>query len=116
MNREKPVVPGRWLFVNDGARIVPIPAQHIICVRSRANYCDVITSDSVFLVRRSLTRVLAKLDASQFERVSRSHAVNLDAVESFHWQPDRRFEVVLVGGGTVRVTRAASRRIRARAR
>lgn len=108
--------PLRRLFARRGDRIVPIAVDDIVRVSASGPYSEVRTRKDGFLVQVPLRDLEACLDPGTFERVHRSHIVNLDAVDHFRPADDRRVRVVLADGSSVVASRAASEALRARVR
>ena len=79
-------------------------------------YAEVHTGRESYLLQITLGELLACLDPEGFERVHRSHIVNLDAVDHLRPADDRRLLVTLRDGTTLLASRAASERIRRRVR
>jgi two-component system LytT family response regulator len=109
--------PLRRLFVRQGNRIVPIPADSIVRVQAAGDYAEIRTAaGSTFLLHLSLTELVERLDPARFEQVHRSHIVNLDAVRELRPYDERRLVLILRNGEQVVASRAASEALRRRAR
>ena len=104
------------LFARQLDRIVPIAASEILRVEAKGDYAEVHTAAGAYLMHISLTELAARLDAKRFQRVHRSHIVNLDAVQHIQPHDDRRLEIVLADGSSVIASREASERLRGEAR
>jgi two-component system LytT family response regulator len=108
--------PLKRLFARKGDRIHPIAVEDIVRVSAGGDYSEVHTEKESFLVHVTLSELASCLDPELFERVHRSHIVNLNAVEHLRPADDRRLVVTLKGGARVVASRAASERIRRRVR
>lgn len=108
--------PLRRLYARRGDRIVPIAVDSIIRVQAQGDYAEVHYPGGTHLLHVSLTELAARLDPERFERVHRSHVVNLDAVLHLQSSDDRRLRIVLSDGSSVLASRAASEALRRRAR
>jgi len=108
--------PLKRLFARKGDRIHPIAAEEIVRVSAAGDYSEVHTEKDSFLVHVTLSELASCLDPEVFERIHRSHIVNLSAVEHLRPADDRRLVVSLKGGGRVVASRSASERIRRRVR
>jgi two-component system, LytTR family, response regulator len=108
--------PMKRLFARKGDRIHPIAVEEIVRVSAAGDYSEVHTEKESFLVHVTLSELASCLDPELFERVHRSHIVNLNAVEHLRPADDRRLIVTLKGGARVVASRSASERIRRRVR
>jgi two-component system LytT family response regulator len=108
--------PLKRLFARKGDRIHPIAAGEIVRVSAAGDYSEVHTENDRFLVHVTLSELASCLDPEVFERIHRSHIVNLNAVEHLRPADDRRLVVSLKGGARVVASRSASERIRRRVR
>lgn len=108
--------PLRRLYARQGDRIVPIPVDDIIRIQAQGDYAEVHYPGGAYLLHVSLTELVARLDPERFERVHRSHVVNLDAVKHLQSFDERRLRIVLHDGSTVLASRGASEALRRRAR
>jgi two-component system LytT family response regulator len=100
------------LYARRGDRIVPIPVSSIVRIQAQGDYAEVHTASGVHLLHISLSEILDRLDPHRFRRVHRSHVVNLDAVEHFMANEDRRLRILLRNGSEVVASRAASEELR----
>jgi two-component system LytT family response regulator len=100
------------LYARQGNRIVPIPVGSIFRIQAQGDYAEVHAASGVFLLHVSLAELLERLDRNRFRRVHRSHVVNLDAVDHFRANEDRRLRILLRNGSEVVASRAASEELR----
>jgi two-component system LytT family response regulator len=100
------------LYARRGDRIVPIPVSSIVRIQAQGDYAEVHAASGVHLLHISLSELLERLDPHRFRRVHRSHVVNLDAVEHFLANEDRRLRIVLRNGAEIVASRAASEELR----
>jgi two-component system LytT family response regulator len=100
------------LYARQGERIVPIPIASIVRIQSQGDYAEVHAATGTFLLHISLGELLERLDPERFQRVHRSHVVNLDAVEELRANEDRRLRITLKDGSCVVASRAASEELR----
>jgi two-component system, LytTR family, response regulator len=100
------------LYARRGDRIVPIPVPSIFRIQAQGDYAEVHAATGVYLLHISLSELLERLDPQRFRRVHRSHVVNLDAVEHFRANEDRRLRIILRNGSEVVASRAASEELR----
>ncbi len=108
--------PLRRLYARQGERIVPIPVDSILRAQAQGDYAEIHCDAGAFLLHISLAELIARLDPDRFERVHRSHIVNLDAVKEMRPSEDRRLRLVLVDGSCVVASRASSEGLRGRVR
>jgi two-component system LytT family response regulator len=108
--------PLRRLFARTRDRIVPIPVDQIRRIEAQGDYACVHSPAGVHLLHVSLGELLERLDPERFQRVHRSHIVNLDAVQHMRPYDERRLLLVLSDGSEVIASRAASEALRKLAR
>lgn len=104
------------LFARHGDRIVPIAVDGIRRIQARGDYAEVFAAEGEFLVAVALADLAARLDASRFRQVHRSHIVNLDAVRELRPHDDRRLAITLKDGTVIVASRGASEELRRLAR
>jgi two-component system, LytTR family, response regulator len=104
------------LHARKGDRILPIPVPSILRIQAQGDYAEVHAASGVCLLHISLSELLERLDPHRFRRVHRSHVVNLDAVEHFRSNEDRRLRIVLRDGAEVVASRAMLEELRKLAR
>ncbi len=100
------------LYARQGERIVPIPIASIVRIQAQGDYAEVHAAAGTFLLHISLSELLERLDPARFQRVHRSHVVNLDAVQDLRANEDRRLRITLKDGSCVVASRAASEELR----
>jgi two-component system LytT family response regulator len=100
------------LYARQGERIVPIPVASISRIQAQGDYAEVHAGVGTFLLHISLNELVARLDATRFQRVHRSHVVNLDAVAHLRAHEDRRLRIILRDGDEIVASRVASEELR----
>ena len=92
--------------VKDRDRFLLIKANEIERAESAANYVRLHARGASFLIRTTMTELEKKLDPAHFSRIHRSTIVNLDRIKEIRpeWHGD--FDVVLVDGTTLRLSRS----------
>ena len=100
------------VFVRDGERCWLIDVAEIRLFEAEGNYARVYFGANRPLVLKSLQALEARLNPALFFRVSRSHIINLHAVEGLETDVDGGMTVALRGGHHVKVSRRQSRRLR----
>jgi two-component system LytT family response regulator len=106
------VAPLRRLFARTRDRIVPIPVDQIQRIEAQGDYACVHSPAGAHLIHVSLGELLERLDPERFQKVHRSHIVNLDAVQHLRPYDERRLLLVLSDGSEVIASRAASEALR----
>jgi two-component system LytT family response regulator len=104
--------PLRRLFARKGQTIVPIVVDCITRIEAGDSYVNVFTPDGRFLLHVTLNELEARLDTERFQRVHRSHIVNLDCVAAMEPYDDRRLVLTLCDGSRVVASRAGSQALR----
>ncbi|OSZ82116.1 hypothetical protein CAP35_02270 [Chitinophagaceae bacterium IBVUCB1] len=72
-----------YLFIKDGQTFFKVYMHDILYLSSDDNYIRVATKQKNILVRSTLTRALEKLQQPYFVRIHRSHAININNINSF---------------------------------
>jgi two-component system, LytTR family, response regulator len=104
--------PLRRIYARHGERIVPIPVASVVRIQAQGDYAEVHAAAGTFLLHISLSELTERLDPARFQRVHRSHVVNLDFVEHLQPHEDRRLRITLRNGSEVIASRAASEELR----
>lgn len=104
--------PVRRLFARKGTAIVPFQVDAIVRVEAGDNYLSVYTNEGRFLLSVSLSELEKRLDPERFQRIHRSHLVNLDFVASIEPFDDRRVTVTMRDGSRICASRSGSQVLR----
>lgn len=88
----------RRIGVPQGLRIVLVPVEDIDYVSAHANYVELHTPARSWLLRETLSGILARLDPAQFLRVHRSRIVRVDAIAEVEPQPSGQYLLRLRSG------------------
>jgi len=94
------------LVTRSGNRINRLEMRDIVWVEASNQYLRLHTDDSSFVISESLTGFLEKHRGANLCRVHRSHAINLEAVESVHKKPSGKTEVLLRNGTALGISRS----------
>jgi len=70
-------------WVKNNNSYTKLELHEIIYLHAEGKYCTVYTSDSRYVLRKSLTKLLDKIDQTCFFQCHKSYAVNLNCVKSF---------------------------------
>jgi two-component system LytT family response regulator len=100
------------LYARKGHRIIPVPVASIVHIQAQGDYAEVHAASGTYLLHLTLSELLDRLDPQRFQRVHRSHVVNLDAVDHLEAHEDRRLRIVLRDGSEVVASRTASEQLR----
>lgn len=76
------------LFVKKKDEIKKVQITDIYYIEADGRYCRIYTQQEMFLVRRSLKELLAKLPQDSFMQCHRSYAVNLKKIKSINVADD----------------------------
>jgi two-component system, LytTR family, response regulator len=97
--------------VRDGDRYVLVRAADIDWIEAAANYVRLITRGHGFLLRMTLAEMERRLDPAQFTRIHRSTIVNTARIGEIRPDAHGDFEVVLVDGRTLAMSRSFRERL-----
>lgn len=84
-----------YIFVKSNKTISKVRIEDIIYVETESNYCSLITGDHNFLIKVSLQKLLEETLKSQFIRVHRNFAVNVDKIKNIYLKDN----LVVMGNG-----------------
>jgi two-component system, LytTR family, response regulator len=103
-------IPGRpaaasQILVREADRAFFLSVEAIQRVSAAGNYVEVHANGKVHLVRDTLTSFIAQLDASEFLRVHRSHAVRVNFIAELRPLFHGDYELVLRDGQTLSLSR-----------
>ncbi|MEO7966149.1 MAG: LytTR family DNA-binding domain-containing protein, partial [Gemmatimonadaceae bacterium] len=94
------------LTVRDGERIFIVRSEEIDWCEAAANYVRVHVRGRVCTLRGTMSAIERRLDPRRFARIHRSTVVNIDRVREIlpEWHGD--FDVVLLDGTKLRLSRS----------
>jgi two-component system LytT family response regulator len=93
------------LVVKDQGRFVLLKPEDVDWISSAGDYVELHTRGRSFLIRKTISELEETLDAGTFARVHRTTIVNLDRVQEINALPQGDFNVRLVDGTIVRLSR-----------
>jgi two-component system LytT family response regulator len=99
------------LLVNDGGRVLFVPARDIELVQAAGKHVKIFVSGRCYLARQALRDVEARLDSSNFVRVHRSTIINVEQIVELHPLFHGDCEIVLKRGTKVTLSRRFRNRI-----
>ena len=94
------------LVLRDGSRVLLFDQRDIDWLSADGDYVRVHVKGRSHLVRHTMTAMEARLDARQFARVHRSTIVNMSRVAEIRRRGERDYQLVLVDGTRLRMSRA----------
>lgn len=100
----RPAAP-RQILVREAERAFFLSVEAIQRVSAAGNYVEVHASGKVHLIRDTLTSFMAQLDAGEFLRVHRSHAVRVNFIAELRPLFHGDYELVLRDGQTLSLSR-----------
>ncbi len=77
----------------------------ILWAESAGNYVKICTESDAFIARQTMSDFQSRLDENIFVRIHRSHVINLSAVKSLSALKKGDYEVSLIDGVTLRLSR-----------
>jgi two-component system LytT family response regulator len=93
------------LLVPDGEKLALIERDEIRWMEADDNYVHIHCADKRYVVRRTLQDLLTQLGESQFVRIHKSTVVNLAAIDSLNPLFKGDYEVQMIGGAKLRLSR-----------
>jgi two-component system LytT family response regulator len=99
------------LLVNDGGRVLFVPAHEIELVQAAGKHVKIFVNGHCYLARQALREVEARLDANHFVRVHRSTIINVEQIVELHPLFHGDCEIVLKRGTRVTLSRRFRGRI-----
>jgi len=91
--------------VRERDKFIIVAAKDIDWFESAANYVELHSGKRVSLVRETMRTLEARLDPNQFARIHRSTIVNISRIKEITREGTGDFEVVLVDGTKLRMSR-----------
>jgi DNA-binding LytR/AlgR family response regulator len=70
------------IFVRHKGKMTKILLQDILFVEASRSYCKIVTTEAEFLMSIALGRLEEKLEGNHFQRIHRSHVVNIKKIDS----------------------------------
>jgi two-component system LytT family response regulator len=99
------------LVVRDQGRLLLVPIREVQRLSAEGNYVRVHAAGKTHLVRETLARLEARLDAARFVRIHRSEIVALDAIQELQPFFHGDYVVVLRNGERLRLSRRYQERV-----
>ena len=93
------------LTIREGRKNIPVQVADIVYISSANPYVAIRTLTGRHLHLTSLKTIAETLDASQFIRVHKSSLVNIRQVASFHSRLNGDYDLLLLNGETIRMSR-----------
>ena len=91
--------------VRDGERYVLLRVADVDWAEASANYVRLHVGPKTFQMRTTMSDLERQLDPAQFARIHRSAIVNLDRIREIRPEWHGEYEVALVTGATLRLSR-----------
>ena len=98
------------LLVRSEGRLLVVRLPEVDWIEGAGNYARIHAGARVFLYRQTLAALERRLDPTRFARIHRSTIVNLDRIEELRPTISGSYEVVLVGGKRLTLSRGHRRR------
>jgi two-component system LytT family response regulator len=105
--------PGSRLVIRSGGRVVLLEAADIDWIEADGDYVRIHAGAQRHLVRETMRAVERRLDATQFVRLHRSTIVNVSRIRELRPLTGREWQVVLLGGATLQLSRRYRGRLEA---
>ncbi len=104
--------PDSSVFVKDGEQCWMVELKSISHFESCGNYCQVFFNGNKPLIHKSLNQLEQRLPQELFFRANRQHIVNLKMIASVELAVNGNFELKLISGAVVEVSRRHSSRFK----
>jgi len=91
--------------VRDGERYLLVRVAEVDWAEASANYVRLHVGQRTFQMRTTMSELERQLDPAQFTRIHRSAIVNLDRIREIRPEWHGEYEVALVTGATLRLSR-----------
>lgn len=99
------------ILVSRGSDQCLIPVAQIQYVSAARNYAEIYCNGQLYLMRATMQQIENLLPPSLFQRVHRSHIVNINEIERLKTRPPGNGEVRLRCGATLSVSRQYKHRL-----
>lgn len=100
------------VFVRTGNAIIPVAVSSVSWFEARGDYVAAHAGPARHLIHLSLQRLEARLDPKQFQRIHRTHIVNLDQVRAFRREARGGLTAELLDGTRLPVSRTRAKGLR----
>lgn len=104
--------PMTHIFVKERGRMIALPLERVERLEACDDYVAICAEGRQHLLHASLQDLHARLDASRFIRVHRSHVINLSFVSAIEPRDGSRLTIVLSSGARIPASRAGSAQMR----
>jgi len=97
--------------VREKDKFIIVAARDIDWIESAANYVELHSGKKLFLVRETMRTLESRLDPNQFARIHRSTIVNIARIKEITREGTGDFEVMLLDGTKLRMSRSYQSRL-----
>jgi two-component system LytT family response regulator len=102
------------LAIKSGGEVLFLPVADIDWIEAADYYSCLHVGDRTHLIRRSMSELEQELDAARFCRIHRSAIVNLSGVRSLQVNSDGEYEVRLIDGTLLPLSRRCRKELQSR--
>jgi len=102
------------LTIKSAGHVLFLPVADIDWIEAADYYASLHVGAKTHLVRRSMNDLESDLDPAQFCRIHRSTIVNLDRVRELRFDSDAEYELVLVTGAQLHLSRRYRKELQSR--
>lgn len=100
------------LFVRSGHALLPVSVDSVLWFEADGDYVIARTARAKHLMHLALSRLEARLDATQFVRIHRTHIVNMAHVAAFKRDAAGRVHAAMSDGTSLPVSRTRAQELR----
>jgi two-component system, LytTR family, response regulator len=100
------------VFIKERGRMVAIPLDRVERFEACDDYVAICIEGRRHLLHARLHDLYARIDQTRFQRVHRSHVVNVDCISALEPRDSSRLTVVLASGSRVPASRSGSAQLR----
>jgi len=110
--RDRDGDPPERLYVQRGAKIIPVPTDDILHIEAAGDYAKLHTANNTYLSNQGIGALEEQLAGDRFMRVHRSSIIALPAVDHLVSDGSGGYVAVLTGPRRVRVSRTYAPHVR----
>lgn len=82
--KDSEIITNKIIFIKDKKKLIRLATADIICLCAKGSYCQINTENKSFIISNNLQHVLEKLNADFLIRIHRSHAININHIDSIN--------------------------------
>ena len=100
------------IWITEGSKRIPVLTNEILYISASSPYVQLHINERKYLYKESLKSLMPQLDPNTFVRVHKSYIVNIRSVQSFQSRLNGDYDINLINGTQIRLSRNYSKRFK----